>query len=263
MDLTINICIKTFLSLKILLVILSLMLFSNLCFAADSLKYQKLKISTAFIEMHTGPGKGYPIFHVIERGAIIEVILQRASWYKIKNKKGLEGWVHYDQISKTVTPQGKAIKFSKYSLEDFTQRNWEWGVLGGEFGGAPVFSTYGSYLINKSFASEVSLSQSIGTASSSIMFKLGMLMQPFPSWTYSPFFLLATGVINVSPSSTLIQPVDQNNQFSNVSIGIKTHLTQKIIVRLEYSEYVIFSATKDNDNNEDLKEWKLGFAIFF
>ena len=28
----------------------------------------KILIADPFIELHTGPGRGYPVFHVIERG---------------------------------------------------------------------------------------------------------------------------------------------------------------------------------------------------
>ena len=224
---------------------------------------QQVKVAQPYLEMHTGPGGGYPVFHVAERDEIIDIIEQRANWFEVQNHKGIRGWVSYEQISRTLSLNGEPVSFTQITQEDFTQRNWEWGVLGGDFGGAPVFSAYGSYLINHSFATEVSLSQSIGDVSSSLFVKLGFVMQPFPEWEYTPFFFMGTGVINVTPSATLVQPVDQSNQFSNVSIGIRKHLTQQVIIRLEYSEYIIFSATKDNDNNEDIKEWKAGFAIFF
>ena len=230
---------------------------------AISEQLQQVRVAEPYIEMFVGPGEGYPIFHVMERGSVIEIIVQKANWYKVRNQKKMEGWVPYEQISKTVALNGDKIQFTQLTQDDFSQRDWEWGVLGGDFGGAPVFSAYGSYLINKSFATEVSVSQSIGDVSSSVFFKLGFAMQPFPEWKYSPYFFMGTGFINVKPSATLVQPVDQNNQLSNISIGIRTHLTKQIIVRLEYSEYVIFSATKDNDDNEDIKEWKAGFAIFF
>jgi len=245
-----------------IIILLFVFLFSNQTYAKDNL-LQQVKVAEPYLDMFVGPGVGYPIFHVVERGAIIEIIVQRANWYKIRNAKGLEGWVPYEQISKTLSLSGEKVHFTQLTQKDFAQRNWEWGVLGGEFGGAPVFSTYGSYLINKSFATEASISQSIGDVSSSIMFKLGLLMQPFPEWEYSPYFFMGSGFIKVKPSATLVQPVDQNNQIANISVGVRTHLTQQIILRLEYSEYVIFSATKDNDNNEDIREWKAGFAVFF
>ncbi len=225
--------------------------------------FQQVKVAAPYLEMYVGPGEGYPIFHVMERGSVAEILIQKANWYKVRNQKNIEGWVPYEQISQTTALNGDKIQFTQLTQEDFSERNWEWGALGGDFGGAPIFSVYGSYLFNKSFATEVSVSQSIGDVSSSTFFKFGFIMQPFPEWEYSPYFLMGTGLINVQPAATLVQPVEQSNQISNISFGVRTHLTQQIIMRMEYSEYVIFSATKDNDDNEDIKEWKVGFAIFF
>ena len=249
--------------LKKLIVILSIHLLGiDICIASTD-EFQLVVIDDPYIEMSTGPGSGYPVFHVMERGESVEIILQRTDWYKVKNDKGLEGWVPLKQLSKTLSPGGEAVTFTTQLHDDFSQRNWEWGVLGGEFGGAPVFTAYGSYFFNKNFATEASFSQSIGNSSSSLIYKIGILIQPFPEWDYSPFFHMGTGLISVKPASNLIQPVDQDNQFSNITIGLRTHLTQRIILRIEYNNYVIFSATKDNDDNEDISEWKAGFALFF
>jgi len=245
-----------------LTVMLIIQLFSvNVYSASESL--QQVKIADPFIEMHTGPGGGYPIFHVMERGAFIEIIMQRADWYKIRTEKNKEGWVSFAQLSQTLSANGDAIEFKVITQEDFAERTWELGVMGGDFGGAPALSVYGSYLFNQGFAIESSLAQSIGDVSSSLLFKVGLVIQPFPEWEYSPYFQMGTGIIDVKPSSSTIQPVDRTNQFSNISLGVRTHLTQKIILRLEFSQYIIFSATKDNDNNEEINEWKAGFAVFF
>jgi hypothetical protein len=88
-------------------------------------------------------------------------------------------------------------------------------------------------------------------------------MQPFPEWSYSPFFTLGLGSIQVKPNATLIDPADKNNAVSQIGFGIKTYLSRRFILRFELNEYVIFSANNDKDENEDITEWKIGFAIFF
>ena len=88
-------------------------------------------------------------------------------------------------------------------------------------------------------------------------------MQPIPELKYSPFFTLGLGRIQVKPNATLIEPADKNNQLGQIGIGFKSYLTRRFIFRFEFNDYVIFSASNDKDSNEDLSEWKLGFAIFF
>ncbi len=240
---------------------LIIQLFSVNVYSAS--KLQQVKIADPYIEMHTGPGGGYPVFHVMERGSLVEIISRRANWFKIDNLKGKKGWVYFDQLSQTLSANGDPVKFTEITQEDFVDRDWEWGVMGGDFGGAPIININGSYFFNQGFAFEGSISQAIGDISSSLIYKIGLALQPFPEWSYSPYFYMGTGIIDVTPSSITSQPLEGTNQIANISIGVRTHLTQKIILRLEYSQYIIFSANLNNDNNEEINEWKAGFAVFF
>jgi hypothetical protein len=228
---------------------------------ADS--YQQVQIADPFVDVHTGPGGGYPIIYAIERGEEIKIIQRRTSWFKISSQKGPEGWVSIEQMSETLSPKGEEIEFTNKTQEDFVKRHWELGIMGGSFGGATAITSYAAYLFNKGFTTEFALSQAIGNASSSFLYNIGLVMQPFPEWAISPYFHLGTGIIDVDPKATLIQPIDQSSQFSNIGFGARVYLTKQIIFRLEYSEYIIFSSRLDNDTNEDISEWKAGFAVFF
>lgn len=243
-----------------LIILLTLSCFSSVL-AEEVL--QRVKIADPFIDLHTGPGDGYPIFHVIERGDYLEIILRRTSWLKVRTEKGLLGWISVDQMSATLTPAGEKVEFTQSTEEDFGQRNWEVGVLGGDFGGATMFSIYGARYINRGLAAELGYAEAIGSASASQLIKAGLLMQPFPEWRVSPYFYLGTGIISVKPNATIAIPENKDNQFSNVGIGIRGYISRKTIARLEYGDYIIFSADEDNDQNEGIKEWKLGLAVFF
>jgi Bacterial SH3 domain/Outer membrane protein beta-barrel domain len=225
--------------------------------------YQKVKIADPYADMHTGPGGGYPIFHVVQRGEIVEVIQRRTSWFKIRKSEDLIGWVSIEQMSETISPVGEKTEFTDVTQEDFIKRHWELGVMGGSFGGATALTGYAAYLFNKGLSAEFAVSRAIGNASSSFLYNIGLVMQPFPEWRVSPYFHIGTGIIDVDPNTTLIQPRDRTNQFSNIGIGARIYLTKQIIFRLEYSEYILFSARVDNDDNEDINEWKAGFAVFF
>ncbi|MFW2373409.1 MAG: SH3 domain-containing protein [Gammaproteobacteria bacterium] len=224
---------------------------------------QDLKIADPFLEIHTGPGGGYPVVRVIERGETVKVILRRTGWFKIITEDAVEGWVEIEQLEQTLMPDGNLVEFQRKTRDDFTQRNWELGVMGGDFGGATQFSAYGAYLINRGFAAELGYAEAIGANSSSQLLKIGLLMQPFPSWRVSPYFYLGTGYISVRVNETIAVPNNRDNQFSNVGIGIRTFITKNIIFRAEIGDYILFSADVDNDTNEDITEWKLGFAVFF
>lgn len=248
--------------IRLIAVLLLHLISINVQAASKSDSEQLVEVAAPYLDLHSGSGSGYPIFHVIERGELVEIIQRRSQWFKVKSQKGIEGWVHFDQISQTVAPNGDAIEFSQVTQDDFIERNWEVGVLGGEFGGSPLFSVYSAYLFNPGFATEFSYSKSIADKSSSTYYKLGVFMQPFPELEYSPYFHLGTGTIKsvpitISPQST------QRAQFANLSFGIRTHVSRQVILRLEYSNYVILNATTIDDDNEEVREWKAGFAVFF
>jgi hypothetical protein len=224
---------------------------------------QLLTITDPYIEMHTGPAMAYPIFHVIDRGEQISVLKRKTDWYKIRSHKGAEGWVNREQLQQTLLPSGQQLKLRNLSEQDFKARQWEMGVLSGKLEGAPIISLYGAYAFTENISAELNLGESVGTVSSSLLYKLNLLMQPFPEWKYSPFFTLGLGHISVKPNATLIDPADKDNELSQVGIGFRKFLSRRFIVRAEYNEYVIFSASNAKDKNEDIGEWKLGFAVFF
>ena len=248
--------------IRTLLILLLLSSGFNIAHSEEQL--QQVVVADPFIDVHTGHGESYPIFHVIERGETIEVIVRHTSWFKIRNESGIEGWVALDQMKMTLSPDShEQVEFQTFTHEDYVERRWEAGILGGRFGNANTLTMYGAYLFNKSLAAELSWAQVLANNSSSDLYKIGLVMQPFPTLKISPYVTLGTGVIEVDPKSTLVEPNDSSNQFSNFGLGIRTYISKRIIVRLEYSEYIIFSANSTNDRNEDLKEWKAGFAIFF
>ena len=59
--------------------------------AAEELR--SVVVADPYLEMHTGPGSGYPVFHVIDRGESVEIVKQRTSWYLVRSDRGKEGKV--------------------------------------------------------------------------------------------------------------------------------------------------------------------------
>ncbi len=222
-----------------------------------------LTVAEPYIDLHTGPGDGYPVFNVIERGHRLRVLDRRADWFRISDERGRVGWVPRSELIKTRLANGEPVQFASLDQQAFIGRRWELGVSGGRLKGAPVVSLYGGYAFTENLSAELTLEHSVGTVSSSKLLRLGLLMQPFPEWNYSPFFKLEGGAISVRPNATLIEPHNKDNTLASVGIGFKTWLARRFVFRFEVDELVIFSANKDQDDNEEITEWKMGFAVFF
>lgn len=243
---------------KLFITVLLLML-SNMGLAADNQKNQ-VEVIDPYIELHTGPGRGYPIFYVAERGEWIDILSRQTDWFKVRTKDKKEGWVSANQLRMTIEPSGERLAIKDPGSKDFRVREWEYGAEVGRFSGAAVVSFYASYHFTENISTELSLSQVIGSASSSLLADVNIVNEPFPEWTVSPFVALGTGVIRTKPKSTLAVPGDRTDQFAHVGIGARMHLTKRFLLRMEYRRYAIFTS---RTHNEDIDEWKAGFGFFF
>ena len=225
--------------------------------------YVTVTIADPFVELHTGPGGGYPIYHIIERGEKVEIIRRKTDWFRIIGPNGKSGWASRAQMQQTLLPSGERLRITDATLEDFTARRLVFGVSGGEFEGAPVFTVFTAYSFSENLAVEGHFGQSVGRVSSSTFYKGNMIMQPFPDLKYSPYLTLGLGQIEVSPSATLIVPEDDVNEMAQFGIGLQRYISRSFLFRFEVNEYIIFSANSTSNNNEEVDEWKFGFAVFF
>jgi hypothetical protein len=89
---------------------------------------------------------------------------------------------------------------------------------------------------------------------------LGLTHVFLPDWRISPFVSLGTGLVNIDPKGTLVAPLDRNDQTAYVGGGVRFYLTRRFFLRGEYKSHVVFTS---RDDNEEVDEWKLGFAFFF
>ena len=87
-------------------------------------------VSDPYIELHTGPGRGYPIFYVAGQGDEITLLKERTEWYKVRTPRGKEGWVNVSQLRSTLDLDGEAINFREYGMGEFAGRRWEAGFHG-------------------------------------------------------------------------------------------------------------------------------------
>ncbi len=230
----------------------------KLALAAD--EYRTVSVADPYLEMHTGPGRGYPRFHVVDRGNSVEILKRRTDWFLVRTEKGKEGWVSKEQMELTLQRDGSQISFGHANLEDFTNSKWETGLLAGDFGGANIISAYGGYSLNPHVAVEVWGSQILGNFSNGWMASVNVVHETWPDWRISPFITLGAGVIHTEPKSTIVQGEDRTDQVAHAGAGFRVYATRRFILRAEFKSYVVFTS---RDENEEVEEWKVGFAFFF
>ena len=243
------------------LLVLSLSQFAIAWNAAGAERqHREVTIADPFIELHTGPGGGYPIFFVAERGEQIALLMRRTEWFKVRVARGQEGWVHFEQLTTTLNPDGEPFDLPALGFSDYEARRWEVGALYGDFGGANVIGMYGSRTFTPNLSGEVWVSQAIGRFSDSTMVTLNIVHLMYPDWRASPYFTLGGGVIKTEPKATLVATTDRTDNVALAGAGVRVYLTRRFVFRGEYKTHVVFTSRNDN---EEVQEWKAGFSFFF
>lgn len=223
-------------------------------------QHREVVIDDPFIELHTGPGRGYPVFYIAERGEQVELLMQRTEWFKVRIERGEEGWVHRQQLKTTLNLDGEPFDLPGLNIEDYQARRWEVGVLYGDFGGANAISTYGAFNLTPNLSGELWVTQVLGRFSDSTLANLNIVHTMYPEWRVSPYFTLGAGAIHTEPKATLVATVDRTDSVAHAGAGVRAYLTRRFVFRAEYKAYVVFTSRNDN---EEIREWKAGFSFFF
>jgi len=239
------------------------LLFSQVSIAAKQGPI-KVIVNATYLDVHTGPGRGYPIFHVLEKNQTITLIKSKTDWIKVflEQENGVikEGWVHRRYMQYTIGVNGELVDLDTPDIGVYKKRRWESGISLGEFQGVAALGVHTGYRFTKNLILEARAGQSTGSSESNEFWSIGFLHQPFPGSRLSPYFTLASGQIKISPNATSIRPVGLKNNYFLVGIGAYYYLSNRIMLRLEYNNYNILPSRNENVN---IDEWRLGLSTFF
>jgi len=241
------------------------LLASNVAYGGLFRNYQpEVVVSDPYIEMHTGPGRGYPIFYVAGQGDEVTVLKRKTDWFKVRLPRGThqfrEGWVHIDQMRHTLDLEGNEIEFPNYGVDDFANRRWVAGIGGGDLDGANTVSAYLGFHLNPYISLQTEATQILADYSDGWMVNGGIYMHPFPYSRISPFFTIGTGYISIKPQTTIVQAEDLEDEIAHAGAGANVYISDRFILRLEYKRHTVYTS---RDENEELNEWKAGFSLFF
>jgi opacity protein-like surface antigen len=222
--------------------------------------YLQVFVRQPYLELHTGPGRGFPVFHAVPRDESVDVLFRRTDWFKVRTERGVEGWASQRDMLLTERADGAPFTFDLGDRAGFTAHHFELGMFAGAYGGANLISAYYSASFNSQLALEVTAGQFLGRYSNGETLDLGLAHVFAPESRWSPFVTLGVGLLHTEPKATLVQPIVRTEQSAYVGGGIRYYLTRRFFLRAEYKAHYIF--TKRNEN-EEADEWKMGFAFFF
>ena len=239
-----------------------LVLLALCCTPVVSSAREKLQVfvTEPYLELHTGAGRGYPVFNVVPRDGSVRVLFRRTDWFKVRTERGVEGWASQRDMLKTILADGSPFTFDLGDRAGFTSHRFEAGAFAGAWGGATLVSAYTSYSLNSQLQIEGSVGNFFGKFSNGVVGDIGLAHVIWPEWRLSPFIMIGTGIRHIEPKATLVQPEDRVEQTAYVGGGLRFYLTRRFFVRAEFKSHYIFTNLNQNERED---EWKLGFAFFF
>ena len=227
---------------------------------ADNPSTERLQITEAYIEMRTGPGRGYPVFFVVGRSDWIEIELRRTDWFKVRTDGGKVGWVNREQLESTLTAAGNVKGFRDILLDDYLSRRVLMGAAWGHFKSEPMLKLWGGYRLSETLSVEATVGQVQGVFSGTDFWHLNLIAEPWSDRRFSPFAGVGFGKFKNFPNLSLIGAQTTDAKLANGVIGVRYHLSDRFLVQADYSLYTAFVA---DTHSAEYRAFTLGIAFFF
>lgn len=227
---------------------------------AHAQDFERVQVADAFIEMHTFPGRGYPIHHVAARHEWVTIELRHTDWFKVRTDKGIVGWVPRAQLEKTLTAGGSPKSFRDVLVDDYLSRRAEMGATIGRFKKEPMLKFWGAYRYSDALGVELAFGQVQGTFSGTDFWHLNLTVEPWSDQRWSPYLAVGVGKFANIPNASLVDATPVNANLGNAGVGLRWHISERFVARADWTLYTAFVA---DTRSLEYRAVSLGLSFFF
>lgn len=222
--------------------------------------FERVQVTAPFIELHTFPGRGFPVFHVAARHEWVSIELRHTDWYKVRTEKDIVGWVHRSQLEQTVTEAGTAKSFRDVRLDDYLGRKVELGAAYGRFKSEPMLKVWGAYRCSEVLGIELAAGQVQGTFSGSDFWHANLTVEPWSDQRWSPHFGVGLGKFRNVPNASLVDNALTDARLGNATLGVRWHISGRFVARADYTLYTAFVS---DSRSLEYRALTVGLSFFF
>ena len=234
-----------------------------LLLAAVSVRAQdgeRLKVADPYLEMRTGPGRGFPVHHVAERHELVTIELRATDWYKVRTANDKVGWVHRRQLEATLTEAGVSKSFRDTAIDDYLTRRVQFGAAVGRFKSEPMQKIWASYRLSDALTLEGTLAQVQGVFSGTDLWHGNLLAEPWSDQRLSPFLGIGVGRFRNFPNQSLVGATDTDANLANATVGVRYYLSERFVLR---ADYAIYTAFVSDQRSQEFRAVSAGISFFF
>jgi len=235
-------------------------LFAALPARAAEVPSEQVQIADPYLELHTGPGIGYPVFHVAAREEWVEILLRHTDWFKVRTANGKVGWVTRAQLETTLTQAGAKKSFRDVLLDDYLLRKLELGMAWGRFKSEPMLKVHTGYRVSDTLSLEAAIGQVQGLYSGTDFWHVGLNVEPWSDKRLSPFFGVGAGRFKNVPNASLVSANTTNANLAHATLGLRYHIGDRFVLRTDYSLYTAFVS---DVRSTEYRALTLGVSFFF
>ncbi|RFA38876.1 hypothetical protein [Alkalilimnicola ehrlichii] len=205
------------------------------------------------------PGRGYPIFHVFQRGDEVEIVSRRTQWLRLRNDSGIEGWTPIEDLGPLADTEGRPLTVRRIERTDYRSRRFEFGIVAGVLDNDGAAGVRLTYHLTALFAGELGYTHVPGTFSSTRVYNLNLVVSPFSHLNFEPVLTVGAGYFENVPRPTLVDGEPMDDSSANFGVGIRNYFSDNFLLRADIRHHIVFV----DDDNEGFTEATVGFAAFF
>ena len=227
---------------------------------AEDAPAERVQVAGPYLELRTGPGRGYPVFFVAERSEWIEIELRHTDWFRVRTAGGKQGWVVREQLETTLTEAGAQKTFRDVLLDDYLKRRVELGAAWGRFKTEPMLKFWTGVKFSDAIGAELTLGQVQGLYSGTDFWHVNLTSEPWADQRFSPFFGVGVGKFKNIPNTSLVSAITTNAKLADAVVGVRYHLSDRFVLRADYSFYTAFLS---DTRNGEYRALTFGLSFFF